>query len=819
MSSKFIQFFTPPLYIEESDKRVRLKGYIRLRGFQHELLKIFMDTESKDVVLLSAPTGAGKTLTLLLPLFANLELGEAHYYGAVGIYPSRELAKDQMASVANMLDALIGEEQKLSGAVEALRALGGSEVRKLLEKYENERGEECEKAARKLDECLMAWVYTTEDGRELPVILFLSTSDSVEALAALLHGAGIIEELSNMRALEFLATRLASCYRVIFAVPEYPYLLAGRAYGEFHAIGAWLRVALRELASLLAHYERGDLEGWFEALLRKMSRQAIRDVLQTTREEVGRLKWLFGLYGLPVFFDEFHLYSGFSLASFVSLLYAYLREGAVRKIVISSATPRKIVRIRRGGTDREKDFLELVEALSGELGYSFRRIEARVATEPKEGYAQVRKRTLVKVYQVLTEISGAPAYGLTQRHVGEVLKIEEWQEDYRRKGRVMVIVDRVASVFEAGKVFHEVTGEKAVAVTSIKVALPEYVLSPLRANLRAAKAVVGNMSIAFGLDIRGMDLGVIAAKDHLSAIQKIGRIGRGEGDDTAIVYLLLPDFAASRASELCGRTLPYTDFLERLKELYPKAAAETVLGWRVGVLKVLLPAWAYTLANMVAERDTLRERARSEGAIPHVREFLKLVELVGSFLEKDNLPRALRLYVKRHIHLTPLALYHLFSFRSAATVKVKADVGGEVVEESVDLVVAGRNLKLNVRDGELWVEGGYAYTGLWLGVRSGERTKTILEKLKWSLVAPPLLAEVLKGEDINAFQGREYIADFESLTRALRDTPVLVIKAGKELGEDFIEYLAATQSAIPIYAMRERMSVRRGGLLGALYLL
>lgn len=845
MPSKTIHFFTSPLYVEESDKWVKLKGSIRLRGFQHELLRIFMDTETKEVVVLSAPTGAGKTLTLLLPLFANLELGEAHYHGAVGVYPSRELARDQMASVANMLDALIGEECRLGGAVEVLKALGGSKVKELLEKYESEKREECEKAAKKLDECLMAWVYIREDGLKLPVLLFLSTSDSVEALASLLHGAGVIDSPSKAQALGFLAARLAGCYRVILTVPEYPYLLAGRAYGEFHSAGVGLQVALRELTLLLAHYEKGDLEGWFEAFLRKVSRPSIREALQTTREEVGRLRWLFRLYRLPVFFDEFHLYSGFSLASFVSLLYMYLREGAVRKIAISSATPRKTVRVRRGDRVFEKDLLALVEGLSRELGYSFRRVEAKAAAEPGEGYAQVRKRTLFKVYPVSTGVGGAPAYGLLQRCVGDVLRTEEWQEDYRSKGRVMVIVDRVASVFEAGKVFHEVTRkkavgseelreageeahevtcEKAVGVTSIKVALPEYLLSPLRANLRAAKAVVGNMSIAFGLDIKGMDLGVIVAKDHLSAVQKIGRIGRGEGDDTAIVYLLLPDFAAVRVQELEGKTVPYTDFLSRLEELYPKEASETVLGWRAGLLKTLLPAWAYTLTNMVAERDTLRERARSEGAIPHVREFLRLVELVGSFLEKSNLPRALRIYARRRIHLTPLAAYHLFSFRAAAAVKVKAEVGREIVEESVDLVVAGRNLKLKVRDGELWVEGDYAYTGLWIGVRAeDEGVKAVLERLNWSLVTPPLLAEVLKRADAALFQGTERdaarLGSLGSLARLLSDTPVLVMKVGGKLSRTFIEYLAATQSVIPIYIAEGRMGMRRGELLGALYLL
>ncbi|RLE83183.1 MAG: hypothetical protein DRJ67_12620, partial [Thermoprotei archaeon] len=213
------RFFISPLYVKESNKWVRLKNPIRLRGFQYELLRIFSGTSSRDVVALTAPTGAGKTLTLLIPLFVNLEQGVPHYHGAVGIYPSRELARDQMISVSNMLDALIGEEHRLDSAVEILKVVGGPKVRELIEKYEGERREECEEAAKKLDECLRAWIYATEEGLELPILLFLSTSRSVRALATLLHGAGVIERLSNRLALDFLATRLTSCYRVIFTVP------------------------------------------------------------------------------------------------------------------------------------------------------------------------------------------------------------------------------------------------------------------------------------------------------------------------------------------------------------------------------------------------------------------------------------------------------------------------------------------------------------------------------------------------------------------------------------------------------------------------
>ena len=145
------------------------------------------------------------------------------------------------------------------------------------------------------------------------------------------------------------------------------------------------------------------------------------------------------------------------------------------------------------------------------------------------------------------------------------------------------------------------------------------------------------------------------------------------------------------------------------------------------------------------------------------------------------------------------------------------------MEEDVDLTVAGRNLKLKVRDGELWAEG-HAYTSLWLGVASGrEKVRELLERLKWSVVMLSLLTEVLRGEEVYVFQRRgsvlKNLGHLNSLTLLLGDTPVLVIRASAMLGKGFIEYLAATQPVLPIYAIEGLMNMRRSELLGALYLL
>jgi len=89
-----VRTFSSPLYIGpttvEGGSEVFEVGEarIRLRKFQEELLR------TKGNVVLSAPTGSGKTLTLLLRNEEN----------AVGVYPSRALVNDQFESISSLLE-------------------------------------------------------------------------------------------------------------------------------------------------------------------------------------------------------------------------------------------------------------------------------------------------------------------------------------------------------------------------------------------------------------------------------------------------------------------------------------------------------------------------------------------------------------------------------------------------------------------------------------------------------------------------------------------------------------------------------------------
>jgi hypothetical protein len=126
-------------------------------------------------------------------------------------------------------------------------------------------------------------------------------------------------------------------------VPEYPYLLTTGSYQDFHRAGILLYRAMQELRIFLKILESSDqakLAEWLKRLGSRIDRFRLSEEFATTRGFLEDLAYIFQLFRAPVFFDEFHLYSGLSLASFISLFYIYMCDiKGIGKIVISSATP------------------------------------------------------------------------------------------------------------------------------------------------------------------------------------------------------------------------------------------------------------------------------------------------------------------------------------------------------------------------------------------------------------------------------------------------------------------------------------------------
>ena len=96
------------VFVSKSGKRF---GSFWLRGFQERVLGIIGGFISggvgPGVVLVSAPTGAGKSLCLLLGYEVFREAG-LRGFGCLGLYPSNELLDDQFRSVGNIVERALG---------------------------------------------------------------------------------------------------------------------------------------------------------------------------------------------------------------------------------------------------------------------------------------------------------------------------------------------------------------------------------------------------------------------------------------------------------------------------------------------------------------------------------------------------------------------------------------------------------------------------------------------------------------------------------------------------------------------------------------
>jgi ATP-dependent helicase YprA (DUF1998 family) len=107
MTLPSISFRVKPVYLENGDVQL---GNWTLRWFQERVMNNL--TRGRDTLLV-APTGSGKTLTLLLA-------GE----GAVGIYPNNTLLLDQQRSIDKILREALGARitSKVSmGGIDILR--------------------------------------------------------------------------------------------------------------------------------------------------------------------------------------------------------------------------------------------------------------------------------------------------------------------------------------------------------------------------------------------------------------------------------------------------------------------------------------------------------------------------------------------------------------------------------------------------------------------------------------------------------------------------------------------------------------------------
>ena len=618
----------PPVYLERGQTELAgPQGSLRLRRFQDEVLDFFLG--DKRSLVLKAPTGSGKTLTTLLPLAARTLQGR-EYYGVLAVYPTKALVEDQYLSVRRTLDRLGGVARHDSGYTVAD-----------LELRVQRPG--ASRAAR--------W----------RVALAKLTRENVDRLAALLGGEAEPRRNVLNRFVEQLAGVHRVDYVVVFAVPEYPYLLATRLYSNPRAWKLLDKAATGELLDTVRAYTGGS-----PVEAHRKAREAMGGTY------LGKLLYdvLAGL-GNVLFLDEFHVWRGLEKPTVEAMVSAVSTMSRIHlvdtRFVFSSATPVELPGFVR------KTLEPIVE------------VEARPSTSGDI----VRGATRLKIVSV--DVRGGGTGAWMQTDTSLPLFVEEELDCLRGSGRFMVIGRRNYNVEKAAEVFHHRTGMEPVIVTGVEPpswARGREALPSLRDS--GPLPLFGNFAVELGVDLGNVRCGIVTAATYGELVQRMGRIGRGNVDSTVVVPVPAPYF--NHIATRLRAAKSYTEALEAFhafmeERLVVEEAYEKSLPLvRIAMARMLLPL-SLTSVSLIAS-DKYRDRAYEEA----VREYREVLE---------ELWRRVGRWLSTRVSRAPTVLLALASFRTGLQVRYRR--GSR--EDYASLSTLLSNYDVSLDSGALVVEG------------------------------------------------------------------------------------------------------------------
>ncbi len=366
-------------------------GTYTLNSFQEEVLK---HLKKRHDILAVAPTGGGKTLTLLL----SPGLSGEDMPGFVAIYPNNTLLKNQMETVKEIVE----------------KALGGRQVYNY--GYPNrENGTEDTPPLTILE----------ISGKQSPDSIFPEVR--YVALVAL-SGRYILSEtgVPKREVLYRIAEKVyeydgrGGVYVVVFATPDTFLLVYTGAYRDFSLVGMTLHNILTALAS-------GDRPENLEDILRKtgvLSRPQVSPIVAVAER----------LLAHPLFIDEFHLYDPYE----VDALHAIISLFKLRTelpIVFSSATPAK----------------DIMDELSG-TGIKPVKVEAEISNS---GFP-VRGPTTIHLLPIFVRRKGFAAYYRAGEALPEIVlgQLLGKLKSLPKGRRALIILDRLWMVTEVARGLH-----------------------------------------------------------------------------------------------------------------------------------------------------------------------------------------------------------------------------------------------------------------------------------------------------------------------------------------------------------------------------
>jgi len=384
----------------------------------------------------------------------------------VGIYPSRALVYDQARSVMETLKRMGLKSSERNSSSSGNQSLNGA----------GQEGEEQTTFTGRLN-------INGKDMGEISIKVYILTSE--------------VKQIPR----EF---QFPSSPSIVLTVPEYPYMFMtgmNRQSVASRVLEAAMRYSFDEAINELTKREGG------------VPKSGVRDLL-------SYFSVFFNGYW---FIDEFHLYSGISKESMLTLVEMFEKYNSVFKgnksVVFSSATPVPLV-------------FDKV-------------IEVKTSTEG----SKIRGRTKV----VFHLVGKNPQENLVNYVVSNATQ---------GQGRkTAVILDRVYYLAE-------LCNKVSDAAVVWGIDKPFGNCRKVTAGLEKEDFIIGNQAMSFGIDLP-LELGFVHAHDAETFIQRFGRFGR-HGDAEVHVFLEADYNVVRELRALENKELTYDEFLQLVNRIYEK---------------------------------------------------------------------------------------------------------------------------------------------------------------------------------------------------------------------------------------------------------
>jgi len=637
---------------------------VRLRKFQEELVFSFCQDADRFIGV-EAPTGAGKTFTLLAPFIANI-ICEKNYQGVVGVYPTKPLVNDQFLSLGNILDS-IGER------------IGPSQDIKEIESSET---------AIKYRVKLRIAHNGIERTVESTIGLVKLTREALDKLREYLkqHKG----EMHKNSLLDIIRKKLIDAeYLIAIAVPEYPYMMLSSVYRSRADSYKILDLALdsdfvyRIVKRIASAESKQELDN---AVL--SAKDYLKEALSKEHER-NRQNIYSALFSEIIFLDEFHIWTIYERPTVIALILLHYLESlrsarpSNYKVVFSSATPQ-----------------DEIYSIIKDLGIG----EAKVirAEVVRSGFdtEKIKSKAIVDFVPVRTNpTTGVKAWFRIEEFIPKI--IEMYKDVIVASSRAILFARRDAVVEEAAMLFNTITNKTPAVVMGIKTVFPgKEILEEKKSD--GELFVFGNYSIEIGVDLRAIRFGLVYGISVGEIVQRIGRIGRGDVEEAHVVIPVPQGYTETikLSIDKAGGEVDYTAFINILSEVMPQRlgidlyGTDFIMKHKVGKIRIYAPLATYILTQifMWEYHEELQKLCRE------FMKFLEKLRIVDIFDWLDNVSK------------TPEVLIPLTSFRISYTVPYirtvkKSPEKTEKIEDSASLSTLLGNYDVEYAEGKIFIKG------------------------------------------------------------------------------------------------------------------